>query len=428
MKMNKSDNKNIDRKVNSASVLILTSTLLLLGVAIKLMYIFLITKRGGSAFNLSFPFNTYLFDSFHRFTDWLVPLAYSKISNPWDVNSELAKQLPPVPYGPSTFLYLRLTSFFGGLFPFFLVLFGFLLINYKLLKRSLSNAYPGLTEFIFIALLVGFYPLHFLIDRGNTVIIGAFLISLIFFIILTKYNDDLICDKKFAWEVEFFFILLLTSKPTWGLCLLPIPYISRVSFLRVMSISAVAYLIPLVAMNVSVSDYLNSANTAYSILANTVNFSNDIIAALSVINSISLKLQLNLTSLLKYSLALGFLALLSGLFFIHKLESTTPKVKFFLALSHVLILTLLFNRPSPDYNLIIMLPAFLVVIAVLESSRSLNITDARYLALSFFLISSWGFLIGRHSQIQYWIPFRSAGLLFLDFYIVYFFSRKRIRP
>ena len=413
----------LNKKYNATSVLILSATILLIGVAIKLFYIFLITKREGFAFNLGYPYDAYLFDPFHRFTDWLVPLAYSKISNPWDTTSDLAKMLPPVPYGPTTFIYLKVTSFLGSFQPFLLMLLGYLYFNFKILRHALIKDDISLVALIFMALLIGFYPLHYLIDRGNTVIIGAFLISFIFYIVLTKFNKNLVSDKKYIWLLEFLFVLLLTTKPSWGLCVFPVLFISRSSFIRIIFGSSLIYLLPLLVMDVTINDYLSSIKTTYAILQGTVFFSHDIVAGASILSTILFNFSLDLNYLLSYSTCLGIFLLVAGYFYINKSKLIPKNIKFLLYLSHTLILTCLFNRPSPDYNLIILFPVFITFIILSDVGGVLKKHAAIALSFSFFFISSWGFIIGQSSQIQYWIPLRTAGVIFFDIYIIYLLIR-----
>jgi hypothetical protein len=420
--MVKADKKNEDLK----TFWILSASMLLIGVALKLLYIFYVTRRNGSAFNSMYPFDSYLYDPFHRFTDWLIPFDFSKTQNPWDINSELSKHLPPVPYGPTTFFYLSFTSFLGSVLPFFMLVVGYLFINFKLLQRTLIREDSNIIFLIFIALVIGFYPLHFVIDRGNTAIIGAVLISLIYYLVMTKFTEELTSKSIYVWAIEILFSLLLTSKPSWGLCLLPSFYFSKKSFFRIIFASTLIYLLPILINDISIFDYANSIKLTYSVVGGNVDFSSDLWAGFSVILVGILKIPLNLNFLLKFFLLVGLALLLSGSIYIYKADYCSKKIRFVFFLSFILLLTLLFNRPSFDYNLIVIFPLIIGVLMIANCHQKLNVFVTKYLALSFFLIASWGWPIGKISKIQFSVPFRSLGLLMLGIYLFYFFfSQKR---
>jgi hypothetical protein len=390
-------------------------TLLLIGVIIKLFYIFLITKRGASHFNAGFPYDAYLFNPFDRFTDWLVPLAFSKLSNPWDIYSELGKSLPAVPYGPLTFIYLRFTSFLGHLFPFLILVYGYCYANYKLLNESLRGANLNLIFFLFVSLLIGYYPLHILIDRGNTAIIGLALVSLISLVVKRNADSSLnFKEKKLLRLVEFLYIFLICTKPTWGLLVLPLFFISKKSFYAVLIISLLIYLMPIIFFGVHFIDYINSMNFAYSYMYNATNFTNDIVGSISQLTWIFLKFQIDYKNFTKFFIFVGFVVLVLSFLYIFSLKHINKKEKFFLFLAHVSISTLLFNRPSPDYNLPILLPLFIVIIDIIANNQGLSKKTVNFLAFVFFMISSWGFLILGKDQLQLWVPIRSLGLIFLN--------------
>lgn len=412
--------KNDKNNENLKTFWILSASMLLIGVAIKLLYIFYVTRRDGSAFNSMYPFDSYLFDPFHRFTDWLIPLEFSKTQNPWDISSELSKHLPPVPYGPTTFLYLNITSFLGSVLPFFILVAGYLFANFKLLQQSLIGEKSNIIFLIFIAIVVGFYPLHIIIDRGNTAIIGAVLISSIYYLITTKFTEELTSKSIYIWAIEILFSLLLTSKPSWGLFLLPSFYLSKKSFLRIIFVSTLIYLLPIFINGISIFDYVNTIKLAYSIFNNAVNFSHDLSAGVNVILVDMLNVPVNLKYFTKFFLLFGLALLIGGSIYIHKLDNCSKKTRFACFFSFILLMTLIFNRPSPDYNLTIIMPLFINILMIANCQHKLNDLIIKYIALSFFLIASWGWPIGKVSKIQYSVPFRTLGLLMISIYLFYF--------
>ncbi|MBV5328694.1 MAG: hypothetical protein JZU65_13870, partial [Chlorobium sp.] len=151
---------------------------------IKLLYIFFMTRRGVA---LGWPFDSYLFDPMHRFTDWIIPYIWSEEINPWKENHPLLKSLPPSPYGPITFAYLRVGHIVGPIASFVLAIFAFLYFSYRLLLESLPSRSENRilwSVFIYTILILVFYPVHFLIDRGNADVIPAIFIAGIFLIIV----------------------------------------------------------------------------------------------------------------------------------------------------------------------------------------------------------------------------------------------------
>ena len=417
--------KNDKNNENLKTFWILSASMLLIGVALKLLYIFYVTRRDGSAFNTMYPFDSYLFDPFHRFTDWLIPLEFSMTQNPWDINSELSKHLPPVPYGPTTFFYLKITSFLDSVLPFFVLVAGFLFFNFKLLQKTLIGEKDNLIFLIFMAVIVGFYPLHFLIDRGNTVIIGAVLISAIYYILITKFTDNLTSKIIYIRTIEVLFCLLLTSKPSWGLCLLPIFYLPKKSIFRITLFSILIYILPIYTSGVSLFDYMKTINLALSIFEGSINFSNDLLGGVSVISSEILRIPINLKYLMRPFLAFGLILLLAGSLYIYKLDRYSKKTKILWFFSYILVLTLMFNRPSADYNLIVILPLLITIIMISNFENKLNNFTIKYLALAFFSISSWGWPISKISKIQFSVPVRSLGLVMLCLYFFHLFSNPK---
>ncbi len=201
---------------NPNKLIIIVFSLMFTLVILKMISIFLLTMRGVG---LGWPFNSYLFDPFHRFTDWLIPWAWAHSSNPWDVDGELIKKMPASPYGPLTFYYMRLTAFMGVLTSFFVLILYYIFVLYKIVEFYYKDKYGVLVVYlIVVALIVVCYPLHFIVDRGNAdIFAGAIIVHLIYYIISSKNIDkNLIMIATVA---------IVGSKPTWipfaGLLLLP---------------------------------------------------------------------------------------------------------------------------------------------------------------------------------------------------------------
>ena len=147
---------------------------------------------------------------------------------------------------------------------------------------------------------------------------------------------------------------------------------------------------------------------------NATNFTNDIVGSISQLTWIFLKFQIDYKNFTKFFILVGFVVLVLSFLYIFSIKHINKKEKFFLFLTHVSISTLLFNRPSPDYNLPILLPLFIVIIDIIANNQGLSKKIVNFLAFVFFMISSWGFLILGKDQLQLWVPIRSLGLIFLN--------------
>lgn len=392
-------------------------------VLLKLIYIFFMTKRGMS---LQYPFDSYLFNPFDRYTDWIVPLEWAKTSNPWDMTSDLSKNIPPCPYGPLTFLYLRVTQYLGTVVPFFLMILIFCLKNIIELKKSLK--FLNINIFILLALIIltGFYPLHFLVDRGNTAVIGYCLIAYILFNLNNYSYRDGANEIKPKYIFEILIILLVGTKPSWGLMLFPLLFLSVYSFFRAIFFIILIYLIPIIFFNISILDYISCAKQAYLIMKSAINFQHDILAGAQVV-SVAFKTNFfDISNVQLYSLILGLTWYFFGLIYLKFIKSKNKSQKLFFAFSHTLLCILLFNRPSPDYNLVPILTIVIVLIDMLAEAQMLTNKDKIIIVTIFTFIGTWLNFFSK-SEVSLIIPFRTFALMVFNMLIIFYFSKKVLK-
>ncbi len=329
---------------------------------LQLLIIFFSTMRGVA---LPWPRNSYLFEDFHRFTDWLVPFIWSRENNPWFVEGELGVALPPVPYGPLTFMYLKLfpDTFFSKIVSFFIPLCFLVYLNFKKFKKIFQEEIDY--KLYFIVYIMGFYPLHFIIDRGNADVIGACFISLIFYVLLMKTN---LSAKQEDGMIGFLIFLAISSKPSWGLILLPFIF-RNLKYSAIVAFSlACMYAYPIYSWGVSVNDYLKCFDKALELMRGTVHFSNN---ASVILRYTFLKLHLDIES---YHLRI-FLLFIASYFVVTTLYigGLICRIKnnycYMLFTYHMLIGTCMLNDPSPDYRLVVFLSLIPILIHMVSDNR-----------------------------------------------------------
>lgn len=415
----------------------------------KLAYIFLNTYRGTQLSSGDWPFNSYLYPQFHRFTDWLIALAWSKETNPWDINNPLAQHIPPSPYGPLTFDILRVLGAAGGVLSFSLLILVYLLINFKIYGKTVhlsndsnNNHNRLLSNFIFTVFLLVFYPLHFLIDRGNADIIGAVFISFIVYLVIFNFQS-LYANSRYTWRkfaLDFFIVCLVTSKPSWIPALIFVFFYGSIIRASLVVTAAIAiYMYPIVFQGVHFIDYVNNAKLAYSIVGATnagVSFSHNMLSAIKVliyylpfgdkpISDSELSSIGNSVNI--FVLIVGFIFLSVTLFVAYirrKNIALNDKWAFdFLLLTHVLLCIVLFNNPSPDYRLTIILPIFAGLLLVREnaivSSNNLSLRRAFvFLPVAIGIISSWSNIFTGPLSFSMFVPVRGILLIAVDLIVV----------
>lgn len=341
---------------------------------VKLLYIFLVTMRGVA---LSWPFDSYLFDPFHRFTDWLIPYRWSEETNPWKKNHPLLANLPPSPYGPITFAYLRAGHIVGSLASFFLAFFAFLYLTYRVFLTSLpvnDQNRRFLAVFLFTVLLLVFYPIHLVIDRGNADIIPAIFIAGVFLVLVYSSNQKASLDVNYSSVViDLLLVLAACSKPSW-LPLLALTVVSgslkRIGLVIIATM--LIYSLPFIFQGVTIADYVTSIKGAYKILVGVSAFSHNFANGVRpFIEGPNVTVETIVRGVFLFG-AVYSCATLALCFYLRKKAEGINKANCdILIFIHIIICVLLFNHPSPDYRLVVLLPALAAILVFWEKSKAI---------------------------------------------------------
>lgn len=366
---------------------------------VKLLYIFFVTRRGVS---LGWPFDSYLFDPFHRFTDWLIPYRWSEEINPWKENHPLLASLPPVPYGPITFAYLKAGHIMGAIISFFLALCVFLYLSFRVFLASLpfQNKNRGfLAVFLFTVLILVFYPIHFMVDRGNTDIIAAMFIAGIFLMLVYASNPKNSFNENYCYVfVDILIVLAAGSKPSW----LPMLAFTMVSgSLKRICLVIVAvifiYSFPLIFQGVALSDYIASIEGTYKIVSGVSHFSHNLTSGIRPFVEGSKFFHTTMEVVNRYVVLFGAIYSFATLVFCfclrRKIEDFHNKVNLdILIFIHIIICLLLFNNPSPDYRLVVLLPALAAILVFWENVKA-SLQSEYFRVRSYILIIVFAFSV-----------------------------------
>lgn len=400
---------------NSNNLLLIIFCLMATLVLLKMVSIFLLTMRGVG---LGWPFNSYLFDPFHRFTDWLIPWAWAHSNNPWDVNGELIKSLPASPYGPITFYYMKIMSFAGKLAAFFFLVIYFLVFLFRIVGHFYSEIGKPSIYFITLSLIIFSYPFHFIIDRGNADILAAGIITHLIYNILT--SKDL--NKNF---ILICTIGIVGSKPSWipffGLLLLPIDY---KFFLKGLVIIALVYLSPLLFYQFHLADYQLSIIKALEIMNGTIHFSNHF-GSIFHYHFGGRHLSKVLLLIFGGILSIIMLLIFNRKDFFNSLSVDNKKIVFLLYILLLSLLVLLFNDPSPDYRLVILIPFLIILPNILPKigGNKINSCIIFSVAILLSIVLSWS-VYYLPSGFPISSPFR-ALLLFICLCLILYLAVRR---
>lgn len=384
-----------------------SALVLLLIFLLKVFAVFYATSRDVG---LSFPYDSLVFMQEHRFTDWLIPIAYSKLDNPFDLSNVLYSQLPPAPYSILTFWLLRITNSLG-VYQFFLILFSALVcLNYMIGKLIISENDIRFYPLAYVAILVTSYPIWLLVDRGNTELFGLLMASIFFYNVLVLKNP----------LVEAISVALLASlKPSWILYLLVVVFFKPKYCIAALLISFSVYAYPILFLG-SDWDYLYLLVVKnLPVMVGVSTFCHNLTCGLRTFSSSNATVDYGF-AILSISVLVAYVAVLkSGL--IKSVDIANRSAIAFIAVTFV---TLLANNPSPDYRLPILFPVYIYIIL---SLRGWNSIFNKLLLLSFVLV--FGFVnIPIVGLFSYYTVLRFVGVIILSIFFVYMlFSKKFIR-
>lgn len=342
--------------MNNKTVLQYTNTLintvvlcLLAVLLLKLVFVFGYSSR---EYNYGYPYDSMVFDPFHRFTDWLIGIEWSRVGNPYDLNNELYKHIPPAPMSILSFWMLRFCDFINKYFSFFIILSFYVYANYKLFKLAYPSDDWRLALLVFLSSCVSTFPLWFVVDRGNPEIFGLILISLLLF--------KSIQSKCFASWVSLFLVAFLVSlKPSWGMYGMLLFLFPLRKALVGLLVCVLVYAYPVLFMGMDVFYLTSLIKLALPYIKDTNTWCSNITCAVR-----SLPLSININNYLVAGVVV-FLTFVSSLYVLFKVKLR----KEFLLIVVVSIGTVLANNPSPDYRLNIFFPITLGFICVFDTLR-----------------------------------------------------------
>ena len=157
---------------------------LLIVLLTKMISVWYFSSRNISK---GFPFDSFLFNVFDRFTDYLIPYIVAGYPNVYSTPE--GATLPAPPYGHLQFVLLKYLPFRDNLWVlygnFLAVVILFTIVLYGIF-RFLYPQSSSERRLRFLVLLVVAYPLHFIIDRGNLDIYGAAVIAFLFSVAIRK--------------------------------------------------------------------------------------------------------------------------------------------------------------------------------------------------------------------------------------------------
>ena len=365
-------------------------------VGVQLSIIFFNTMRGR---DLLWPHNSHVHNPNIRFTDWLIAYEWAKIDAPWDITGALGQALPPAPYGPLNVMYFRiLDDWFGiesptiSFFVPLVIIVG--LLCYSLVRQIelMEHRKDAPTKLLLISsLLVGAYPLHFLIDRGNNDVVGIALFATIIYLLSSRT-----CTKSKNISAVLITAMAL-HKPSWLLFCLAVPFISGF-FITAASMSAVVfgYSFGLSLLNGSLEQLISSGVAAGEILKGLVHFSTHT----GVINSFLANFfgfHLNLMILPVLCCLIACICYVP-LFLKHSFRNTLDNETVFVLFALLACLTILINSPSPDYRLVtllLLMPGYLLYLKT-QNNTNVTLLFIIFSVISFSWLNFWvlGFPIG----------------------------------
>lgn len=409
-KFNDASSMNIFRTYN------LVGIFLLIAVLVKLFYIFYMTMRGNEH---GYPFDTYVFHAPDRFVDYLGSRAWALESNPWDPNHPMLKNLQAAPYGPVSFYYMRYMGFVEPLIQFMLLIFGFIFINYKTFSASYIQDYDYIKPLLFIVILVGFYPLHFIIDRGNIEALPALLFSILIYFGGVKKSKSMILD--------FCIVLIATCKFVWFPILAITLFFPIKRMFIILFSTFVIYIYPIVFNGVTLKGYALTIVNSYKVSGWALNFSHNIFHGIQMIGEflgtpVGEKFILFSAIVGIFFILVPYALLLKN----HFLKVKASNTVIYLFMCHIALCTLIFSNPSFDYRLIYFLPIYFYVMYVITKTNIGSYLPNRLnsiLTISFVCSVCWfNFFIGKDAYSWY-MPIRAFSILIFDLVILYIMIR-----
>jgi len=315
-----------------------------------------------------FPFDSFLFNAFDRFTDYLIPYIVSGYPNIYFPPT--GATLPAPPYGHVQFALLKYLPFRDNAW----VLYGNFLFVVAVFTVVLSGIYKFLypqsssdRRLKFLVLLVVAYPLHFIIDRGNVDIYGAVAIASIYGLVIQKSRFS---DPQFAFLLAF----LISLKPSFALFAIPLVLGVKLRWaIPAVFLVAFNYLVPYLFYGQPIDGMWKTIVGSQPYVDGAVLFCHSFQCAYE---AMGIKWGTTVSLLI---LIVFVSALLVIRFAMRKFERSEV---FLMLMTSTVLLTLMFNLQSWDYRLTFLLP-ILLARPVVFPSRYLSKISSKILTCSF---------------------------------------------
>jgi hypothetical protein len=315
-----------------------------------------------------FPFDSFLFNVFDRFTDYLITYHISGYPNIYFPPTGATLGAPP--YGHVQFALLKYLPFRDNAW----VLYGNFLFVVAVFTVVLSGIYKFLypqsssdRRLKFLVLLVVAYPLHFIIDRGNVDIYGAVAIASIYGLVIQKSRFS---DPQFAFLLAF----LISLKPSFALFAIPLVLGVKLRWaIPAVFLVAFNYLVPYIFYGQPIDGMWKTIVGSQPYVDGAVLFCHSFQCAHEAMGikwgtTVSLAILIVFVS-----------ALLVIRFAMRKFERSEV---FSMLMTSTVLLSLMFNLQSWDYRLTFLLPVLLAR-PVVFPSRYLSKISSKILTCSF---------------------------------------------
>ena len=315
-----------------------------------------------------FPFDSFLFNVFDRFTDYLITYHISGYPNIYFPPTGATLGAPP--YGHVQFALLKYLPFRDNAW----VLYGNFLFVVAVFTVVLSGIYKFLypqsssdRRLKFLVLLVVAYPLHFIIDRGNVDIYGAVAIASIYGLVIQKSRFS---DPQFAFLLAF----LISLKPSFALFAIPLVLGVKLRWaIPAVFLVAFNYLVPYFFYGQPIDGMWKTIVGSQPYVDGAVLFCHSFQCAHEAMGikwgtTVSLAILIVFVS-----------ALLVIRFAMRKFERSEV---FSMLMTSTVLLSLMFNLQSWDYRLTFLLPVLLAR-PVVFPSRYLSKISSKILTCSF---------------------------------------------
>lgn len=350
--------------------------------------------------NYGFPFDSYGFDPFHRFTDYLIIWEQAIIKNTYDLSAPIYKVFnTPAPYGFLQFLLIKIIPFkeYGltKYINFFLVLLTFIYINGKIYSID-KDKKSVILYILFLAFIATNYPLFFLVDRGNLDIYAGVLISILIYRCLTRINDQ----KNLTNALLIGCLVCL--KPSFGIYIFIVLFFFNFKYLFITcTVICFFYLVPVLFYGADLFYLIKDVAHARQGLGLPSIYCNNLSCGIR---------SLNLNPNIYFSIIISLLTVPYFIFWCKRIASLTEeKNKLYFYLLVATVATLLINDPSPDYRLIFLIPFFL------SFNRSIDLSvyskiEVTLLIMSFVFIFGYTNVYFKSLAFNYFTLLRLIGI------------------